>query len=457
MLRKVFLDELPRNKSRIDWCNSVGMKVKFVYDDIEGEIEIKEIIDRLKIVAIYNNKKYIIHKSYLKKCNLGSIIGVKTKEFKIEIGTCFKDDKRDITIIDRKYKLDNQQTKRKLYKYKCNKCPNEDWIEESNLLHGHGCNVCCTYSQKVLKDYNDLATTHPELIKYLANKEDAFNCTRGSTSKIKVKCPDCNTVREISINKLASRGFYCTKCSDGISYPNKFIYNILEQLNVDFEREYHPDWASGRFYDIYIPSINLIIEMDGALGHGKYNKLSKMSSEESKEIDDWKDKQAELHNLKVIRIDCNYDDVSNRFQFIKNNIINSELSNLFDLSIIDWQKANMFSTDTLIKDICAEINKNNVIDRDYLTNKFKISKTALTNYIKIGNELGWCNHNFKIKYGSKKVEVFKDGVSLGVFESIGELTRRSKELFSVNFTKTSVSNVCKGKQKQHHGYTFKFI
>ena len=101
--------------------------------------------------------------------------------------------------------------------------------------------------------------------------------------------------------------------------------------------------------------------MDGALGHGKYNKLSKMSSEESKEIDDWKDKQAELHNLKVIRIDCNYDDVSNRFQFIKNNIINSELSNLFDLSIIDWQKANMFSTDTLIKDICAEINKNNVI------------------------------------------------------------------------------------------------
>ena len=67
MLRKVFLDELPRNKSTIDWCNSVGMKVKFVYDDIEGEIEIKEIINRLKIVAIYNDKEY---------CLLGQIISL---------------------------------------------------------------------------------------------------------------------------------------------------------------------------------------------------------------------------------------------------------------------------------------------------------------------------------------------------------------------------------------------
>ena len=58
MLRKVFLDELPRNKSRIDWCNSVGMKVKFVYDDIEGEIEILDKLNNDTLLIGYRNKKY---------------------------------------------------------------------------------------------------------------------------------------------------------------------------------------------------------------------------------------------------------------------------------------------------------------------------------------------------------------------------------------------------------------
>ena len=29
----------------------------------------------------------------------------------------------------------------------------------------------------------------------------------------------------------------CRKCSDGISYPEKFLYSILEQLNIDFETQ----------------------------------------------------------------------------------------------------------------------------------------------------------------------------------------------------------------------------
>ena len=50
-MRKVFLDELPRggkcvNKNSINWKESIGYKVKFVYDNIEG------IINRLIICLV---------------------------------------------------------------------------------------------------------------------------------------------------------------------------------------------------------------------------------------------------------------------------------------------------------------------------------------------------------------------------------------------------------------------
>lgn len=40
-MRKVFLDELPKwdsgkNKGGINWKLSIGKKVKFIYDDIQG-------------------------------------------------------------------------------------------------------------------------------------------------------------------------------------------------------------------------------------------------------------------------------------------------------------------------------------------------------------------------------------------------------------------------------------
>ena len=36
-MRKIFLEELPRHGKYIDWKSSIGYKVKFIYDDIEGD------------------------------------------------------------------------------------------------------------------------------------------------------------------------------------------------------------------------------------------------------------------------------------------------------------------------------------------------------------------------------------------------------------------------------------
>ena len=87
----------------------------------------------------------------------------------------------DLTIVDKKIeqkklkkkdrKSGYQNLNEKWYKYHCNICNNEDWISESNLVYSHvGCNVCGFNSQKVLVGYNDIATTAPQLIKFLKNK-----------------------------------------------------------------------------------------------------------------------------------------------------------------------------------------------------------------------------------------------------------------------------------------------
>ena len=55
-IRKVDLSELPRkegfgiNKGKmlIDWKTSIGYKVSFVYDEIEGEIEILDYVSKGK-------------------------------------------------------------------------------------------------------------------------------------------------------------------------------------------------------------------------------------------------------------------------------------------------------------------------------------------------------------------------------------------------------------------------
>ena len=48
--------------------------------------------------------------------------------------------------------------------------------------------------------------------------------------------------------------------------------------------------------------------------------MNGQTAEESKSIDDYKDEQARLHNIEVIRIDCNYNSIENRFAYIKQNL-----------------------------------------------------------------------------------------------------------------------------------------
>jgi len=244
---------------------------------------------------------------------------------------------------------------------------------------------------------------------------------------------------------------------------------MLVQLEIDFETEYNPEWIKPRRYDFYIPSKNLIIEMDGGW-HTSDNLMSGQTKEESKTIDDYKDQIAREHGIEVIRVNCCYSTFNNRFEYIKQNILVG-INKLFDLSNIDWNKCNEFANKNLVKEAC-ELKKNNTsYSTGDIAKILNVCTATIREYLKIGNTNLWCSYNskneailtqtknvsiIKNKF-SKQVEIFKDDISLGIFESCLDLEEQSEKLFGIKLSRNAISAVARGKRNHHKGFIFKYI
>ena len=165
-----------------------------------------------------------------------SILLEKDIEWKYKIGDRIKNKKQDFIITDKKFERktykNNKTYNYKWYKYHCNVCGwNDGWIKEYELSIGHGCRCCA--GQIAVKGINTLGDKRPDLIKYFKNPEDAFTVLpRTDSRKIDLICPLCGSESKILPAKLTTRGFRCRFCDDGFSYPEKFVYNFLKQLNT---------------------------------------------------------------------------------------------------------------------------------------------------------------------------------------------------------------------------------
>lgn len=299
---------------------------------------------------------------------------------------------------------------------KCRICDNEFDQFARKVIEGVGCPICANV--RIIKGINDIATTNPELLKYFKNSEDAYKYHKGSKAKVIFKCPDCGFEKEISIMQVSKLGiFSCPKCSDGISYPNKFSRNLLQQLPVkNVKYEYSPDWAKPYRYDNYFEFNNnkYILEMDGGFHYIKYYK-SNLSLEETKHIDKFKDKLAKDHNITMIRINCFYSEKN----YIINNIKNSLLSNLFDLSKINWELCHINSIKNLVKEVCNFYNSHKNYKVKQIANEFNLKAPTVSKYLYIGNDIGLCKYHPSNKI---KVHIVVNSLELS-FNTINDCIR----------------------------------
>ncbi len=325
------------------------------------------------------------------------------------------------------------------------------------------CPIC--HGLQVVEGINDIKSQFPDIAAYFVDDEFVRTHSIGTKEKGLTRCPDCGGTKLIQPHKIRSRGYSCNYCSDGVSYPNKFARQVLSQLPIkNFIPEYLPKWIN-RLYDNYFEynEEKYILEMDGR----QHFEDTEWSTYDQQVLNDrYKDEAATSHGIRVIRVNCYYTD----FEYIKNSIINSELGNIFDLSIIDWDRCNRNSIHSLVFETSKYFNENPDISIQAISEYFKIDRHTLTTYLKRGTELGLCSysisdsrrratisctltHKEKCK---RPIYVYdRNNNYIGFFEYASDCANYLNEKYKdVNFDKELIHRTLNGLMKSYRGFYF---
>ena len=399
------LSDVPKigNSSNNNWEQSLGCICNFYYKGISGQLKIVgHDVKTHSLSILYDGQVKTIGTNYFKDCKLGNLLGLINKDFKVEIGQEFVDDNRNIKITGRKMKKDNSGITRKIYNYSCNICGWKDGeMDEGHLLHGIGCSCC---AKTVIVPYvNDVYTTNPEYIKYFKNIEDTHRTTSRNKKEFFMICPFCGNEQLYSTDRLSTHGFSCKKCGDGISYGEKFIYSLLNQIRENFITQLSHTtftWCDKYKYDFYLPRINAIIEVHGSQHYEETRKSLYYYSTLNDEI---KEKLAKENGIaNYIIIDCK----KSNLQYIKNSIISSELLNLLGVNSeeINWIECDRYTSKSLLVEACEYKNNHPELSTTDIGKVFHMARTTIQLYLQKGANLGICIYDkeFERKFKTKE-------------------------------------------------------
>lgn len=255
----------------------------------------------------------------------------------------------------------------------------------NNFYNNKRCGYCHRGRGSSKIHYKDsVAYNYPKIAKMIAIEEngltfeDCYNIACQSNKKFYFKCLDCNTINKKPLSSVVNQRFSCDYCSDGISIPNKILRQISKQLGLKWSFEYSPKWLTNKRLDAYDDNLRIAIEMDGFY---KENHIGKR-----KEVDDWKDEQCLDNDIYVIRIDLmdKKEYSKNTFDYIKSQIIKSELNTIYDLSNIDWKLAWEQSQ----KSLCIETWKlwNEGMEIFEICNILNLCRSTVRKYLKEGSK-----------------------------------------------------------------------
>lgn len=256
--------------------------------------------------------------------------------------------------------------------------------------------MCPYCSGKRVTDKNRVSVQRPDLIKYFQNKLDADNVSIRSEKRFDFKCPICGFIKNMTMDKLTYYKFACDKCSDGVSIPEKLMFYILEELSINFEKQYSPTWANNKRYDFYIPSLDMIIEVHGEQ-HYRYTGRGRSLKEEQAN-DLLKYNLAIQNGIKpenYIVIDCRRSEI----EWLKSNYIKELNDKFLNMRILNFEQLYLNSQKSLMVEVCNFYKDGNrIVDA---INKFKLSESTITRYLKDGNKIGLCEYIPNSKFKNK--------------------------------------------------------
>ena len=257
---------------------------------------------------------------------------------------------------------------------------------------------------------------------------------------------DCHYIYETREQCIST----CPVCGKKTSYSERFVYSILKQSNIRFTPQMEFTWLHNRFYDVYLPDYNAIIEIH-VMQHYKPIKLNKNQTPE------------EIYENTVESDKLKYDTaISNGLTYY---IINaSEPNNLFQetkkiLTFIDFTSVSeleceKFANYKNIKQACELWNQG--CDIEEICNKLNKSLQTIQQKLRLGNKYNMCIYNKHINMSNAQKLRMKNTdynhpkyckpvkcITTGkVFNSIKEAT----EFYNIK-NKTGISDCLSGRCK----------
>jgi len=328
----------------------------------------------------------------------------------------------------------------KKYWFKCGDY--ESHIPEQKSInwftHGHKGSVECNQC-------NSISITNLPLVSYIVNKKDIYEYSQGSGKKILMRCPDCGYEKLMIPNTFIRSGFSCPRCSDGVSYPEKFLFSMMEQLDIYFGTQLSKltfFWCGDYRYDFYISTINCIIEAHGSQHYVETGRG--MTLNEIQENDIVKEHLARENNvIDYIILDCR----KSKIKWIKNSIIISKLPQLLNFKVedINWLKCHEYACSSMVKRTCDLWNEDNTVPE--LSNMLKLNTITIVKYLKQGSKIGWCNYNHIEETKKNKKEGHEKSYKQVVCLTTSEIFNSIKEA-SIKFNLSnggSIIQCCRNK------------
>lgn len=311
--------------------------------------------------------------------------------------------------------------------------------------------VKCKLNKLINNVYANPNSPNRKLIIDSVGVNEAKTLTPYSNKKIQVICPECKAKQSIQLCKLTERGFRCNKCSDGFTFPERLMRNVLLKLNIEFQCQL--TWDGGKhFYDFYLPEFNAIIETHGIQHYEQSRRVGKRvkTLEEEQENDSCKRKLAMTNGVKdedYHEIDCRI----STLEWCKPNI--EKVLKFYTSAILteeEWREIALESQRNLLFEVCKRYEATRCSSNE-LAKEFNISSSTIQKYLKIGHTLNLCN------YGGKEEQYARMRTAIiGVHNATKEVV----EFISMSQAKChgyrpdSIKQCIEGKRKDYKGYTW---
>ena len=315
-------------------------------------------------------------------------------------------------------------------KHKCKMCGHTWSPRPRDVLRGHGCPLCSGKIVGPAPEYRNSiwASEYREYFSKYLTESQMKQYTPQSSVQVEALCPNCGLHKNVMISNLHRYGIGCI-CQDGVSFPNKFVFNVLQQLKVVMKPEYSPGWAQKRKYDLYLSDYQVIIENHGGQHYINNEKRGfARTLEEEQENDLFKYHLAMSNGIiNYIVLDCRNSDK----EWIKASIMNSMLPTLlhFKEEDVDWDMALLYASTSIIGK----------------------HRSTVCRWLSLATQLGLCNYqpqNELVVMKSKKIRCIETDI---IFDSV------RKAAAFIGQSSTSIVNCLKGKTHTSGGYHWEYV